>query len=60
MTYSQDLYALHSPRYAALAVEAKKLRAAARRAEAKGDYAKAEALRAKVEGVLSEREAMRS
>jgi hypothetical protein len=38
----------------ALTAEAKKLRSAARRAEAKGDFVKAATLRDKVDGINSE------
>jgi hypothetical protein len=41
-------------RYQEMLREAKKLRSAARRAEAKGDYAKASELRGRVEGLNHE------
>ena len=41
----------NSARYDAMAKEAKKLRSAARRAEAKGDHTKAGALRDQVDGI---------
>lgn len=41
-------------RYQTMVREAKKLRSAARRAEAKGDYAKAGDLRAQVDGLNDE------
>ena len=57
--YSNDLHALKSPQYRALQ-EAKKVRAAARRAEAKGDHEKAAVLRDKVDGIRWALAAMRS
>lgn len=57
--YSQDLFLLNRPKYDALVAEAKKARAAARRAEAKGDYEKASSLRDKVDGINSELAQMR-
>lgn len=59
-SYSNDLHALKSPQYRALQEEAKKLRAAARRAEAKGDHEKAAVLRDKVDGIKWALAAMRS